>query len=338
MRYDRGVRHKEGQRVGILLANLGTPDAPQTNAVRRFLSQFLHDHRVVELPRVLWCPILHGLILRLRPRRSAAAYREIWQKEGSPLLTIARRQTELIQKHFDSRHGDRIKVVLGMRYGNPSIRSAMQQLAEAGVSRLLVLPLYPQYSCSTTASIYDAVSRTLKHWRNLPDLHIIRDYHLDKGYLTALAESVSEHWSRKGKPERLLISFHGTPERFRQDGDPYSGQCDATARALAAKLGLPDRQWCLTFQSRFGPAPWLQPYTDTTLQELATAGVRSVDIVCPGFSGDCLETLEEIDQQNRRRFLDAGGKQFGYVPCLNDRSDHIAALTSLLEKKTRAWL
>ncbi|MBI17712.1 MAG: ferrochelatase [Proteobacteria bacterium] len=338
MHYHCGVNSKETQRVGILLANLGTPDAPEANAVRRFLSQFLHDRRVVELPRLLWYPILHGLILRVRPGRSAAAYRQIWQTDGSPLLAIARRQSELLQQHFDQRHGDKVQVALGMRYGNPSITSAMQRLIETGVRKLLVLPLYPQYSCSTTASIYDAVSGVLKYWRSLPDLHIIRDYHLDGGYLDALARSVSEHWSRKGQPERLLISFHGTPERYRRNGDPYSDQCHATAEELVARLGLADGQWYLTFQSRFGRAPWLQPYTDKTLEELAKAGVRSVDVVCPGFSGDCLETLEEIDQQNRRIFLAAGGERFGYVPCLNDRPDHVTALAAILEKETAAWL
>ena len=332
MRYQKGIESDCKRSIGVIFANLGTPEAPDAPAVRQFLAEFLHDHRVVELHRMIWCPILHGVVLRFRPRRSAKSYKKIWSPSGSPLLTIARRQTDLISNYLQQKFELPVYVELGMRYGNPSIVSALNNLAARGTEQILILPLYPQYSSSTTASIYDAVANVVKSWRNLPALHIVRDYHLNEGYLNALASSISEHWTKQGRAEKLLISFHGTPERYRQAGDPYADQCFATATALAEKLKLSQGDWQVTFQSRFGRAAWLQPYTDKSLVELANQGVRSVDVICPGFSADCLETLEEIKIENRDIFLAAGGKTFHYIPCLNDREDHVLALGSIAEK------
>ena len=338
MRYQTGIKYDCKHSIGIILANLGTPEAPDAPAVRQFLAQFLHDHRVVELHRMIWCPILHGVVLRFRPRRSANSYKKIWSPSGSPLLTIARRQTDLISNYLQQKIELPVYVELGMRYGNPSIGSALKNLAERGTEQILILPLYPQYSSSTTASIYDAVANVLKSWRNLPALHIVRDYHLNEGYLNALASSISEHWTKQGRAEHLLISFHGTPKRYQQAGDPYAEQCFATATALAEKLKLSQNDWQITFQSRFGRATWLQPYTDKSLVELANQGIRSVDVICPGFSADCLETLEEIKIENRDIFLASGGKTFHYIPCLNDREDHVLALGSIVEQALSGWL
>jgi len=338
MHYKTGVESDGNRSIGIIFANLGTPETPDAPAVRQFLAQFLHDHRVVELHRMIWCPILHGVVLRFRPRRSANSYKKIWSPSGSPLLSIARRQTDLISNYLQQKIELPVYVELGMRYGNPSIGSALKNLAERGTEQILILPLYPQYSSSTTASIYDAVAKVVKSWRNLPTLHIVRDYHLNEGYLNALASSISEHWTKQGRAEHLLLSFHGTPKRYQQAGDPYANQCFATATAVAEKLKLSQGDWQVTFQSRFGRAPWLQPYTDESLVELANQGVRSVEVICPGFSADCLETLEEIKIENRDIFLASGGKTFHYIPCLNDREDHVLALGSIVEKALAGWL
>ncbi len=310
--------------TGVLIANLGTPDAPTPAALRRYLAEFLWDRRVVDLPRPLWWLILHGIILRTRPARSARLYQAVWTAEGSPLLSISRRQQALLQQALPD-----CKVALGMRYGSPAIASALDELLAAGCEEVIVLPLYPQNSCSTTASTFDALAQALAGRRDVPPLRFIADYHDHPAYLDALAASIREARS-ESTGELLLFSFHGTPRRYRDEGDPYFDQCQTTARLVAERLGLQNGEWQVSFQSRFGREEWLQPYTDETLKQLAADGVKSIDVICPGFAADCLETLEEIAQENRGLFLAAGGERYRYIPALNERPDHIAALVSVI--------
>lgn len=306
-------------KTGILLTNLGSPDAPTTPAVRRYLRQFLSDPRVIHMPQWKWQIILNLFVLTTRPAKSAAAYREVWTDEGSPLLATARAQCAKIAARFED------PVALGMRYGNPSIESAVAELRSKGCKNFLLLPLYPQFSHTTTSSTLDVVPA---------DTDVIRDYHDDSGYIDALANSVRETWADGSVPEKLLMSFHGIPVRYVTEGnDPYPDQCAATAKLLAAALELRADQWQLCFQSRFGKEPWLEPYTDATLTRWAAEGIKSVDVICPGFSADCLETLEEIDVENRGYFEGGGGEQFRYIPALNDRDDHIEALENLLARR-----
>ena len=337
MRYQRGLLPDATDRTGVLLVNLGTPEAPDASAVRRYLGQFLHDHRVVEISRWIWCLILHGIILRSRPRRSAAAYKKIWSETGSPLMSLTHSLVQNLDAHFRQHGSEDTCTAMAMRYGHPSIPHALEQLADGGVTRIIVLPLYPQYSCSTTASVYDAVSNTLRNWRNLPAIHIMRDYHLAEGYLNALAAPVRPRRAQQGRAENLIVSFHATPQRYPDQGDPYRLQCERTAKALAQRLELTPEQWMLSFQSRFGRAPWLRPYTDETLRSLAQQGTQHVDVVCPGFSVDCLETLEEIAEENADIFRSAGGQGFAYIPCLNDRADHVEALAELIRAEVPSW-
>ncbi|MCB1776582.1 MAG: ferrochelatase [Candidatus Competibacteraceae bacterium] len=322
--------------TGILLANLGTPDAPTASALRRYLGEFLWDSRVVEIPRPVWWLILHGIILRVRPAQSARKYAAIWTPEGSPLLAISRRQAAALAARLTERCPGPVRVALGMRYGQPSIASALAELRAAGAERLLVLPLYPQYSAATTASTFDAVAAELRTWRWLPELRFIAQYHDDPGYLDALAAHIRA--DRAEQPgERLLFSFHGLPKRNLLAGDPYYCQCHKTARLVAERLDLAPEQWAMAFQSRFGRAEWLQPYTHALLTAWGKAGVRSVDVVCPGFAADCLETLEEIAMENRQVFLDAGGERYRYLLALNDASDHISILAGLVERHAAGW-
>jgi protoporphyrin/coproporphyrin ferrochelatase len=318
------------ERIGVLLVNLGTPDSPQVADVRRYLAEFLADPRVVEMARLPWWLILHGVILRTRPRRSAAAYAKVWGEQGSPLLAIGRRQAIAMQEALAATLGGQVQVELAMRYGNPSLADALERLRQGGAGRVVVLPLYPQYAAATTASTFDGVSRVLRGWRWLPELHFITRYHDHPAYLDALAQSVRDHWAAHGEPERLLLSFHGIPKAYADGGDPYPQQCEATAQALMGRLGLPPERWLLSYQSRLGRAEWLRPYTDQTLEAWGKAGVGRVDVVCPGFAADCLETLEEIAQENRHLFQQAGGGEYHYIPALNDRPDHIAALAGLV--------
>jgi ferrochelatase len=332
-----GFRHDAPEALGVLLLNLGTPDAPSVPAVRRYLAEFLSDPRVVELPRPLWWIILHGVILRLRPRRSAAAYRSVWTEQGSPLLAIARRQTMSLQKRVESLFAAPVKVELGMRYGNPSVASALDSLRRANARRLLVLPLYPQYSATTTASTFDAITAELSTWRWLPEVRFVNQYHDQQGYITALAESVRDHWSEQGESDRLLFSFHGIPREYFLNGDPYYCQCHKTARLTAETLGLAPARWQVAFQSRVGNKEWLRPYTDETLKAWGREEVGRVHVICPGFSADCLETLEEIAMENRDYFLAAGGNDFGYIPALNDGAAHIDMLAGLVNRHCAGW-
>ncbi|MDX8408850.1 MAG: ferrochelatase [Mariprofundales bacterium] len=313
--------------IGIILAHLGTPEAPTTAAVRRYLSEFLSDRRVVELPRLLWWPILHGIILTTRPRRSAAAYQRVWSKQGSPLMVMALRQQQLLQQRLDS---EQYKVAIAMRYGALPIASVIDDLWQQGCRQLVVLPMYPQYSATTTASVHDALVDALAGRRDLPHYHFIRDYHNHPAYITALADSVRRHWQQYGRGERLMISFHGIPQRYADAGDPYPRECKRTTELLVQALALQDSEWYLSFQSRLGREPWLMPYTDLTLQALAKEGVKRVDVICPGFSTDCLETLDEIAVENAELFTAAGGEVLRYIPALNDDDAHIALLAQLI--------
>lgn len=330
-------RHGTPPRLGVLLTNLGTPDAPTPRALRRYLAEFLRDPRVVELPRLLWLPILHGIILNTRPRRSAAAYRHVWTEAGSPLLVTARRQLEGVRARLETRFPGRIACELGMRYGNPSIPDALARLQGQSVQRLLVLPLYPQYSASTTGSTFDAIAKTFAGWRWLPSLHMPMSYHAEPGYINALANSIREHRATHGSGEKLLFSFHGIPKSYFDGGDPYHCQCQMTARLVAEALGLESCAWQVSFQSRFGPREWLKPYTDEVVRELARSGLRHLDVVAPGFSADCLETLEELAMQNRGFFQAAGGTELRYVPALNDRPDHLDFLVEFISREISGW-
>jgi ferrochelatase len=316
--------------VGILLTNLGTPDAPEKSALKRYLGEFLSDRRVVELHPLAWQPILRGIILNVRPQRSAQAYRKVWTEEGSPLLAITQRQAHALRHHLLRREAPAFRLEVGMRYGNPSLESALDALLDEGIRRLILLPLYPQYSASTSASTFDQLARLLMKRRNLPSLSFIRAYAEHPGYIDALAASVRAYQAQHGEPDRLLISFHGIPRDYADKGDPYPLECAASARLLAQRLGLADDQWLQSFQSRFGLQEWLKPYTDETLKKWGKEGIEHVQVICPGFSADCLETLEEIDEENREYFLGAGGKRFGYIPALNDDDAHIEALANLL--------
>ncbi|MFN3958145.1 MAG: ferrochelatase [Tepidimonas ignava] len=336
MRPEPPYSHGQAAHTGIVWVNLGTPDAPTPSALRRYLAQFLADPRVVELPRALWWPILHGIILNVRPRRSAAKYASIWTPEGSPLKVWTERQAKLLQGLLGER-GHRVQVRWAMRYGQPSVGAALDALKAAGCTRILVLPAYPQYCAATTASAFDEVYAWASGLRWVPELRFVNQYHDDAGYVAALAARVQAHWAEHGRPERLVMSFHGMPARTLQRGDPYHCQCHKTGRLLAEALGLPPEQALVTFQSRFGKAQWLQPYTEPTLVALARQGVRRVDVVCPGFTADCIETLEEIDQEARAAFLGAGGQAFHYIPCLNDDIGWLRALADIAERHLSGW-
>lgn len=334
MRYSasNNFDHEQPACTGVLLTNLGSPDAPTPSALRRYLKEFLWDARVVEQPRWLWWLILNGIILNTRPAKSAEAYSKVWTDEGSPLLAITRRQRDKLQLSLEGRYNDEVHVEMAMRYGSPSIQAGLEALREKGCERIIILPLYPQYSATTTGSTFDAVAEVLKVWRRVPEISFINAYHDHPAYIEALAGSVQSYWQQHGEPERLLISFHGIPERYFEAGDPYPCHCRKTARLLREHLGLGDERAVLTFQSRFGREPWVRPYTDETLMEWGKAGVSSVDVICPGFAADCLETLEEIAMQNRELFLDAGGRQFRYIPALNDGDTHIEALAQVISE------
>jgi ferrochelatase len=330
-------QHDSRPCLGVLLTNLGTPDAPTPAAVRRYLAEFLSDPRVIEVPRLLWWFILHGFILRTRPKHSAKIYQSIWTNEGSPLLSFSGKLATAIQQELGQRVAGPVRVELAMRYGNPSIKSGLEKLRQANAQRLLVLPLYPQYSATTTASTFDAVADVLKKWRWLPELRTITHYHDDQNYINALADSIRAHWQQRGRAEKLLFSFHGIPRHYFEAGDPYHCECHKTARLVATTLGLNEAEWLVTFQSRFGPREWLQPYTDAALKEQAGKGIKKVNVVCPGFPADCLETLEEINIQYRALFLGCGGKTFDYIPALNDRATHVQVLANLILRHCQGW-
>ncbi len=336
--------HDRAPKVGVLLVNLGTPDAPTPAAVRRYLAEFLTDPRVVEIAAALWRPILHGIILRTRPARSARKYAQIWTKDGSPLLVHSLKQKSLLQGLVGQRlkaaglPSDFVPVELGMRYGAPGIAGALGKLKGAGCDRILVLPLYPQYAASSTASAFDAVWACLQRTRRVPALRTIDGFHDEPGYIKALAQNVNDYWVKHGRPDHLVLSFHGLPRRALDLGDPYHCQCHKTARLLMTELGIEADHCAIAFQSRFGRAEWLKPYTAETLVALAKAGKGRVDVICPGFVADCLETLEEIGIEGRQAFLRAGGKDFHVIPCLNEHPRWIAALAELVHRNLSGWL
>ncbi|RTE85573.1 MULTISPECIES: ferrochelatase [Gammaproteobacteria] len=330
-------KHGERGKLGVLILNLGTPDAPTTPALRKYLGQFLADPRVVEVPRLLWRVILHGIILRIRPRRSAAAYRTVWTQEGSPLLVHTQNQAKLLQEALKEEYGDDIVVEFAMRYGNPSVDSAIEKLMNAGVRKLLALPLYPQYSGSTSASTFDAIAQDFMKRRWLPDFRFVSHYHDHPQYIEAIANTVRKHREEHGSADKLIFSYHGVPKKYLLKGDPYHCECYKTTRLVAEHLGLDESEYMTTFQSRFGREEWLQPYTDVTMKALPKQGVKNIQVICPGFSSDCLETVEEIDEENREYFMDSGGESFSYIPCLNSQPSHIQLLKSLVEENIQGW-
>lgn len=329
--------HDSPESIGVLVVNLGTPEAPTAGAVRRFLKAFLSDPRVIEYPRALWWLILNLVILVIRPARSAAAYQKIWTKEGSPLLLHSQAIVKKLQAHFAEIPDRSIVVELAMTYGNPSIDDAINVLIQRGARRIVTLPLYPQYSGTTTAAAIDQVGTSFQSIRCVPEARFINSYHDEPAYIAALAGSVREHWRQQGRGDKLLMSFHGIPQSTLINGDPYHCQCQKTGRLLATELGLDTEGWTLSFQSRVGREKWLAPYTEDVVKQFAAEGTTRLDVICPGFSTDCLETLEEIELQNAEFFRSAGGKTLSYIPALNSRDDHIDLLAGLIDRHTLGW-
>ncbi|MEE9319217.1 MAG: ferrochelatase [Granulosicoccus sp.] len=332
-------KHGSPERLGVLLVNLGTPVSPKTPDVRRYLAEFLSDPRIIEMPRWLLRILLHGFILRIRPARSAKAYRAVWsEKSGSPLLNISIKQTHALQAELEKRFGRNVVVALGMRYGKPSIDSALTELESAGARQIILLPMYPQYSGTTTASVFDAVSARLQKTRVIPELRTINQYCKDPEYIQALANSVRESWAEKGRGDLLVTSYHGLPRSCVTKGDPYFYQCQTTSQLLAENLGIGSDKVKVVFQSRVGRNEWLRPYCDETMKLLPGEGFKSIDVISPAFSADCLETIEEINQENRQYFEEHGGERFCYIPCLNDRPDHINFLANLITRHAQGWI
>jgi len=329
--------HKQSDKIGVLITNLGTPDAPTPKALRRYLKEFLWDPRVVEVPRPIWWLVLNLVILNIRPRRSAEAYSTVWTEEGSPLMVHTKAQAKAIGERCKEAYGDDVVVDFAMRYGNPSISSVLDKMLNAGVRKLVVLPLYPHYCASTTGSTFDAISHDFTQRRWIPDMRFISHYHDNPEYISVLADKVKKHWDEHGKADKLILSYHGIPKRYLTNGDPYHCECHKTSRLLAEALGLNKDQYMTTFQSRFGREEWLKPYTDETLKSLPEQGVKSVQIMCPGFSADCLETIEEIGEENREYFIESGGERFEYIEALNSDSSHIEMLFNIIKSNLTDW-
>ena len=323
---------------GVLLVNLGTPTEPTTGAVRRYLRQFLSDKRVINAPRWFWLPLLNSIILTIRPPRVARLYQKVWTEQGSPLLAIGQRQACALATELKQKLHVEVPVYLSMTYGEPSLQSTLNQLKQQGIDQVLILPLYPQYSGTTTAAVFDAVHKALANEPNIPEIRWVKSYADHLAYIQSLAQSVRDHWEAQGRADKLLMSFHGIPKSYVAAGDPYIEECKATAHALAQELKLEDDGWAYSFQSRFGPAEWVQPYTDKTLEAWGKDGLASVELVCPAFTADCLETLEEIALQNKGIFQQAGGGNYCYIPALNDRLDFIQVLCGLVLNNTQGWV
>jgi ferrochelatase len=331
-----GYRHGQAGRTGLLLVNLGTPDGPTSSALRRYLREFLSDPRVVEIPRLIWWPILNFVILLVRPAKSAAKYASIWLSNGSPLRVYSQEQTARLKESLQ-RAGRDVEVALAMRYGQPSIQSQIQALKQRQVNRLVVLPMYPQFSATTTATVFDKVFDAFASLRNPPALRLIRSFAGHPSYIQAVAASIQRHWAEHGRGDLLLFSFHGVPKRTLFKGDPYHCECYKSARLIARQLGLEDHEWKLSFQSRFGRAEWLKPYTVETLESLPGQGIRRLDVACPGFVVDCLETLEEIAMEGQEEFLHAGGEHYSYINCLNASDEAVAMLETLFLQEAQGW-
>ncbi len=329
---------QDAQRTGILLVNIGTPDAPTFWPVRRYLAEFLGDPLVIDTPRPIWLPILHGIILNLRPWKTGANYRKIWTDRGSPLLVNSQNQCAALKTVLVEQYGERIAVVLGMRYGNPSLPDALAQFRDEQVNRILILPMYPQFSNTTATTTFNRIDELLVGRSDAPEVRRIDEYHDYPAYIAALASGVRDHWQENDRSEHLLMSFHGLPKRYVNNGDPYEEQCEQTAHLLAGELGLDQQKWTMSYQSRVGREEWLTPYTFMALQSLAKNGCKTVAVVCPGFSADCLETLEEIAMTNAKIFHEAGGEKLNYIPALNDRPDHIRFLADLVTENAGDWL
>jgi len=343
MPYYRATAHENAaaampERIGVLAVNLGTPDSPSYFAVQRYLREFLGDRRVINTPRLLWLPVLFGLILPFRPFRTARKYRSIWLPEGSPLAVYSQRLAAKIGRALRADLGDVVCVELAMTYGNPDIAGALAALSGQNVKRLLVLPLYPQYCGSTTGSVFDRTSRALQRWRWLPETRFVNGYHLDAGYIDALTQRILDHWTEAGERSHLVFSYHGVPATYVEQGDPYQAQTEATTRAVVERLGLAPDQWSHCYQSRLGLVAWLQPYTEDTLKDLAKRGVRKLTVACPSFAADCLETLEEVAVEYRDRFLQLGGERLTLVPALNDDDRHAQVLASIVKQQLRGWI
>ena len=333
---EKDYEHGSKEKIGVLITNLGTPDAPNKKELKVYLNQFLSDPRVIELPKILWQIILKLVILQIRPSKSAEAYKQIWTDKGSPLLDIANRQLNKIQSSFSSKN-ENIVFEVGMRYGNPSIPDALLKLQKKQVRRLLILPMYPQYCAATTGSTFDEVTNVLQKWRWIPEMRFINQYFEEKNYIEALSNSIKSFWKKTSKPQKIIFSYHGIPKRYLTNGDPYHCFCLKTTRLVKEYMGLSDDEIMTTFQSRFGREEWLKPYTSETLKELPKQGIKNIHIISPGFSSDCLETLEELEEENKEYFMESGGENYHYIPCLNDHDDHIDVFVNLIKKHTQGW-
>ena len=333
---EKDYEHGSKEKIGVLITNLGTPDAPNKKELKVYLNQFLSDPRVIELPKILWQILLKLVILQIRPSKSAEAYKQIWTDKGSPLLNIANRQLNKIQSSFSSKN-ENIVFEVGMRYGNPSIPDALLKLQKKQVRRLLVLPMYPQYCAATTGSTFDEVTNVLQKWRWIPEMRFINQYFEEKNYIEALSNSIKSFWKKTSKPQKIIFSYHGIPKRYLTNGDPYHCFCLKTTRLVKEYMGLSDDEIMTTFQSRFGREEWLKPYTSETLKELPKQGIKNIHIISPGFSSDCLETLEELEEENKEYFMESGGENYHYIPCLNDHDDHIDVFVNLIKKHIQGW-
>lgn len=336
-RSQHAFTHAQADKIGVLISNLGTPQAPTKQALKPYLKQFLSDPRVVEVPKLIWWFVLNGIILNIRPSRSAKAYQTVWTEEGSPLLTHTKHQAEGLAMRFGERFGDDVVVEFAMRYGEPSVHSAIDSLLAQGARKIILLPLYPQYCASTTGSTFDALAEDFVKRRWLPDFRFISHYHDNANYIHCMADKIRAHWDEHGRADKLVFSYHGIPKRYLKNGDPYHCECHKTSRLIAEKLNLNAAEYMTTFQSRFGREEWLTPYTDETLKALPSQGVKSLQVVCPGFSSDCLETIEEIGEENREYFMHAGGERYEYIACLNSDDAHLDMLFELLVENMHGW-